>query len=1328
MKLIQCMPHCVQLVLVITFLVCPHFSVCDQDQQHVSEVIIPSISFDNLEDFARNASQYFQSQSNTSMQVVLLQGNHTLASELTVKDIGEFSLISNDTQTVIKCESGAALVFDNIGEATIEGLTFIGCTGNMFRSVKKVTIQYSAFISLNEDGSMIAFKNSANITESSLTVCTMQTRNCSTNTSDYLLTIKDSSVSLHVTTITSESNGAILVFDSSINITDSLFCNSIATIQDTNVSTPALIKIRKTKVVMTNTTITNNKWRVIVSARHSNISIAKSRFCDNTGVQRIIVSARYGNINITKSYFCNNTGVLYFGTTHTLFSDTNVTNNTGRLSVIYIFNSFFNVSSVTFTNNSGSFLIRHSNVKFNRTNVFAKNVVEHKDLNAQYFQAESAITSISSTVTFHGTTVLTENHSQKSGGALHDSGSLIKVFGKLKILNNTAGKHGGGAYFFLTELVCYGNCTISGNNATEGGGIHAVSSMISSRHHVHEGSALTNTTITFANNNATQGGGLYFKMNSRINGLDGGDNNYHYVISFVNNIATKNGGGIFIDDETYSGTCESVSYTNYRTQTECFLQTYENDHNKHNGNTVPLQRHLSFTNNTAGEKGSILYGGLLDRCTLNLVADVNRHHGRHPIDGLSYFMNESGIVNKEDIASDAVRICFCQTNDNVSDCTYQPHPIHAAKAEKFTISIVVVDQVDNPIATTVTASLSAADTLAEGEQSQKSLTTCTNLTYAVSSRNNQSNLSLYADQGPCLNKGLSKRTVEIHFKKCTCPIGFQTSDEDLTKCKCVCHEKLQQYMSECKNGILKRKTNCWINYDNVKGQYVIYPRCPYDYCKSPLNSSIDLRHPNGADGQCADGRFGFLCGACRHGFSLSMGTTHCIKCPTYWQAVLFTNILAGAFGGIIIVIVIFGLNMTVASGTINGLIFYANIVFALDRTFLPFNKPNFFTVFIAILNSELRLERCLYDGMDAYAKAWLSLLPPLYLIALVLIIMGAGKYSSKCAYLMGKRNPVAILATLILLSYTSIIQIIIDVFLSITMKYSDGSREKFWRADPRIKYFQGKHIPLFLITLLITIIGLAYTFLLFSWQWLVRAPDTRMFRWTRNTKLNSFMDAYLAPYKQKYRFWTGFLLFSRIAVNFMIAINEGGREQYDLLVVGIVMAIILIAKSSLGDQLYKMSALDYFECFFYFNLLIFTLASYYSLNNTVHQEIVAKVSVSVTLIMFLAILFYHSHLILSNTKWYGRLKQKFTSPGIKSKSYGFSFSRHSVRCKTTKTEVGLSDAITESTSEGEQASTSDTSNSVRKIGDNFLNGLRHNRFQMSTRSYNSLYLRESLLN
>ena len=59
-------------------------------------------------------------------------------------------------------------------------------------------------------------------------------------------------------------------------------------------------------------------------------------------------------------------------------------------------------------------------------------------------------------------------------------------------------------------------------------------------------------------------------------------------------------------------------------------------------------------------------------------------------------------------------------------------------------------------------------------------------------------------------------------------------------------------------------------------------------------------------------------------------------------------------------------------GTINGLIFFANVVQANKIFFFPNDAAkSFLSVFIAWLNLDLGIETCFYDGMDAYAKTWL---------------------------------------------------------------------------------------------------------------------------------------------------------------------------------------------------------------------------------------------------------------------------------------------------------------------------------------------------------------------
>ena len=146
------------------------------------------------------------------------------------------------------------------------------------------------------------------------------------------------------------------------------------------------------------------------------------------------------------------------------------------------------------------------------------------------------------------------------------------------------------------------------------------------------------------------------------------------------------------------------------------------------------------------------------------------------------------------------------------------------------------------------------------------------------------------------------------------------------------------------------------------------------------------------------------------GLSLSLGSSHCRPCSNDW----ITLLCVFAIAGITLVAFLLEFNFTVAVGTFNGLIFYANIFAANRAIFFPSDETKLLTVFIAWLNLDFGFETCFYDGMDGYAKTWLQLAFPLYVISLVFAIIIISDYSSKFAALFTGKNPIATLATLIL--------------------------------------------------------------------------------------------------------------------------------------------------------------------------------------------------------------------------------------------------------------------------------------------------------------------------
>ena len=99
-------------------------------------------------------------------------------------------------------------------------------------------------------------------------------------------------------------------------------------------------------------------------------------------------------------------------------------------------------------------------------------------------------------------------------------------------------------------------------------------------------------------------------------------------------------------------------------------------------------------------------------------------------------------------------------------------------------------------------------------------------------------------------------------------------------------------------------------------------------------------------------------------YSLALGNSKCIQCSNLYILLL----IAFALAGIALVLLLLICKLTVAAGSINGLIFYANVVTFNRAIFFPPNQTNILTVFIAWFNLDVGIEICFFDGMDEYTK------------------------------------------------------------------------------------------------------------------------------------------------------------------------------------------------------------------------------------------------------------------------------------------------------------------------------------------------------------------------
>ena len=73
------------------------------------------------------------------------------------------------------------------------------------------------------------------------------------------------------------------------------------------------------------------------------------------------------------------------------------------------------------------------------------------------------------------------------------------------------------------------------------------------------------------------------------------------------------------------------------------------------------------------------------------------------------------------------------------------------------------------------------------------------------------------------------------------------------------------------------------------------------------------------------------------------------------------------------------LDLTVADGTLNGLIFYANIVKIDQAIIFSASQTNVITVLLAWLNLDLGMEVCFFERFDAHTRTWLQYLFPVYI-------------------------------------------------------------------------------------------------------------------------------------------------------------------------------------------------------------------------------------------------------------------------------------------------------------------------------------------------------------
>ena len=940
---------------------------------------------------------------------------------------------------------------------------------------------------------------------------------------------------------------------------------------------------------------------------------------------------KMGNVYILNNSAADGGGImqldLIFTITASVYFIENTASNGGAIHAISYYRSFSVLGEVKFVNNTASscggamYIHKCVNVLLNNISAFAN--------------SNSAFCIYNSNVTFSGSNSISNNTGTEGGGIKVISGNSHLYFTGFTVLYGNKAGLGGAIYSpFGTELTfsVHGDTLFSHNTAeANGGAIYSEYTNITFDH---------STKLTFKCNYAENGGAIYLKSASflKFNRL--------VFLSMSYNHATKYGGGIYHKDIASVSECSfNLAEITKLSLPYCFIRFEE---------SYPAM--IKSENNSADISGSFLYGGLLDRCQLEQITTV--------INIVDYFLKIQ--KTNSEISSEPYQLCFC-IKATLFNCSV-PKSIEIYPGQKFNISLIALDQTATSVTTNITA-LSATSRLNSDQSLQTLESECSMLSYNLYSIQDTDQLVLYPD-GPCRDTGLARAIVDVMFTPC--PDGFMKSGEN-----CVCEEKLNEYNASCTindSATISRKAGSefWVQgwYENGTYQGLIhYKTCPRDYCKIG-EVTLSLENP---DTQCDLSRSGLLCGECATNHSLMLGSSRCKKCSNAY----LTLLLPFALMGIALTVSLIFLRLTVSTGMINSIILYANIVQVNRKLFFPANHFNILTVFIAWMNLDLGFETCFFHGLDEYLQTWLQLVFPLYIWIILGSIIFTSRYSITMSKLTGS-NPVAVLATLLLMSYTKILKIIVEVYSSVHLEYPNDKTVSVWLKDANVPYLQSKHLLLTVVVTLILIFAfLPYTLLLLLGYKTYRFSGRRYNGLLR--KLRPLLESYYGPYETHTRYWTGFLLLVRCALYIVFSFNSLGGERKSLLAIAIVFMGITIAPW-LRVKIYKKFIVNVIEASIYLNLVILSVAALADVNT---PALVYSL-VGVTLATLIGIMVYHFHIrYVTRTAYWQRIETKVTShfknkpkeSDIVDLTTGTGLSSHDPTKLVTKTHIDLREPL-----------------------------------------------------
>ena len=510
-----------------------------------------------------------------------------------------------------------------------------------------------------------------------------------------------------------------------------------------------------------------------------------------------------------------------------------------------------------------------------------------------------------------------------------------------------------------------------------------------------------------------------------------------------------------------------------------------------------------------------------------------------------------------------------------------------------------------------------------------------------------------------------KKIAEVSVKLKRCPLGFNLS----TTGSCVCSDLFKKFNRQItcdieSNSFIKpadlgvwmgnsTKTNkfsiayCHPSYCNFGSQLnLIHLNSSGPYLSSTANSTISLS-------LCYGYRTGDACGECIPNYSVVFGSTECKDCSSYfWPFTIILYIIAGP----LLVLLLYTLKLTMTTGTLNGIIFYAQItnIGIMHYLNIPCNECTqevtylirFSSVFISWLNLNLGFSLCFFNGMTEILKAGLSLLFPVYLILIVGLLIILSRYSVTISNRFS-RSSIQVLVTIVHLSFTKLLQSVLEVFSSAQI-YTEGVDvpKTVWYNNGAIEYNSESHKWLMAITSIVAgLILIPYFIVMLLGNFLLKFDRLREY-------IRPFYEAIHAPYRRNKWYWFAlqqlFVLLTYVSET--LSSNQQRRALFLSLL--LIYHILLYLHAKLIPFRYK--TLNWLNLMILLALnIVFLVSQYIYLTDGSPKQLVTFFTIAIypIITVFMLIIFYHILLVTNKVDrvllLYQNVKERF--PGFKKK-------------------------------------------------------------------------------